>query len=608
MTRISVVRKKKKAILLREYFIGWRRGWIVLNRSSLSTLYRTLKNTFIFFLFGIFCRLPLSPSPQIIHEYLASNGLSVAADALAVEAGLVVANHRRQRHLPRMTTPGRRVSSGSGSGSTVPESNTAGDGRALTSLVSPFSIGGYGRRRKVQDEGQIRIGSEGGARADVEADADASGEPIRRSTTWDGVLSPLVGEKRNAKGSSKRVTSLSNSSGKMESGEEEGGQRKKRKVDSPAGKGKGKGRGVGASDGAFKMSDSIDGGSIGIEKAGVKAASFGSKDDADLGKTDSYMTSSTKSCEAKNGAIPQRPPPLTGRSKTAAAFASPSYFGTPRRLYPRKNNNASLSNLLNSYGAAGGNRDSSATATTTPRRRQDGHRGAGSGNGKDSKMSAHSRQSRGSSKGRVEFGAEASGGAGETPVAAGNRRVTAAAVAAGRECGSEVVGEGAKGCNINRSKQRLSFSNKKGVNVGGTSIRGFYTDLRDSCGGDGAGDGDVSLYDDSARRDPDTGAGKHQVDNLGVAGGGGEMVLVGSRPGENGGGVSTVLDEIVTSFLRNQHERCPDPICVLPPLSLLEPHQCPGRTPAGAMGSSAPPNVAKLAALARQVCAFIGGG
>ncbi|CAN0486614.1 unnamed protein product, partial [Ectocarpus sp. 12 AP-2014] len=63
---------------------------------------------------------------------------------------------------------------------------------------------------------------------------------------------------------------------------------------------------------------------------------------------------------------------------------------------------------------------------------------------------------------------------------------------------------------------------------------------------------------------------------------------------------TTALDKIVTSFLRNQHERCSDPICVLPPLSLSEPHQCPGRTPTGAMGSGAPPNVAKRA-LAWQV-------
>lgn len=500
-----------------------------------------------------------------------------------------------------MTTPSRRISSGSGS--TVPENNTAGDGRALASHVSPSPMGGYGRRRKAQDEGKTRIGSGAGARADVEADADASGEPIRRSTTWDGVLSPLVGEKRNVKGSSKRVASLSNSTGKVESREEEGGQRKKRKVDSPAGKSKGKG--VGASDGAFKTSDSVEGGSSGTYNEGVKTALFG-KNDADLGKTGRHMSSSTRSSATRNGAIPHQrpPPPLTGRSKTAAAFASPSYFGTPRRLHPRKNNNASLSNLLNSYGTAGGNRNSSATATTTPRRRQDGHRGAGSRNGKDSKMSAHSRQSRGTSKGRGEFGNEASGGAGETPVAAGNRRVTAAAVATGRECSTEVVGEGTKGFNINRPKQRLSFSNKKSTNVGETSLRGYYTDLKDTCGGDGAGDGDASFYDVSARRDPDTGAGKHQMDNLGATGGGGDMVLVGSRPGENGAGMSTVLDEIVTSFLRNQHERCPDPICVLPPLSLLEPHQCPGRTPAGAMGSSVPPNVAKLAALARQVCVY----
>ncbi|CAM9607807.1 unnamed protein product, partial [Scytosiphon promiscuus] len=76
----------------------------------------------------------------------------------------------------------------------------------------------------------------------------------------------------------------------------------------------------------------------------------------------------------------------------------------------------------------------------------------------------------------------------------------------------------------------------------------------------------------------------------------------GGMPGSATATGTTALDKIVTSFLRNQHERCPDPICVLPPLSLAEPHSCPDRTPAGALGSGAPPNVAKRV-LAWQVCA-----
>ncbi|CAN0431243.1 unnamed protein product, partial [Discosporangium mesarthrocarpum] len=55
----------------------------------------------------------------------------------------------------------------------------------------------------------------------------------------------------------------------------------------------------------------------------------------------------------------------------------------------------------------------------------------------------------------------------------------------------------------------------------------------------------------------------------------------------------TTLDAIVTSFLRNQHERCPQPICVLPPLPLGEPHCCPRKTPAGAWGAGAAPSVAR---------------
>lgn len=85
------------------------------------------------------------------------------------------------------------------------------------------------------------------------------------------------------------------------------------------------------------------------------------------------------------------------------------------------------------------------------------------------------------------------------------------------------------------------------------------------------------------------------------------MVISSAGHGQNAGGSDTgaggrtALDAIVTSFLRNQHERCPDPVCVLPPLSLSEPHECPPRTPTGAFGAGAPPNVMKRA-LAWQVC------
>lgn len=89
----------------------------------------------------------------------------------------------------------------------------------------------------------------------------------------------------------------------------------------------------------------------------------------------------------------------------------------------------------------------------------------------------------------------------------------------------------------------------------------------------------------------------------------GQRAAVAAAAGGGGGGGpavtgTTALDKIVTSFLRNQHERCPDPVCVLPPLSLSEPHRCPGRTPAGALGAGAPPNVAKRA-LAWQVCVCV---
>eukprot|EP00639_Heterosigma_akashiwo_P012852 CAMPEP_0206365754 /NCGR_PEP_ID=MMETSP0294-20121207/3054_1 /ASSEMBLY_ACC=CAM_ASM_000327 /TAXON_ID=39354 /ORGANISM="Heterosigma akashiwo, Strain CCMP2393" /LENGTH=430 /DNA_ID=CAMNT_0053811707 /DNA_START=424 /DNA_END=1713 /DNA_ORIENTATION=+ len=42
---------------------------------------------------------------------------------------------------------------------------------------------------------------------------------------------------------------------------------------------------------------------------------------------------------------------------------------------------------------------------------------------------------------------------------------------------------------------------------------------------------------------------------------------------------TTVLEGIVSQYLRHQHEQCADPISVLPPFSLLEPHSCPERKP-----------------------------
>ena len=47
---------------------------------------------------------------------------------------------------------------------------------------------------------------------------------------------------------------------------------------------------------------------------------------------------------------------------------------------------------------------------------------------------------------------------------------------------------------------------------------------------------------------------------------GAEDLGIGGSDGGGGGGRAgtTALDTIVTSFLRNQHERCPDPVCVLP--------------------------------------------
>lgn len=93
----------------------------------------------------------------------------------------------------------------------------------------------------------------------------------------------------------------------------------------------------------------------------------------------------------------------------------------------------------------------------------------------------------------------------------------------------------------------------------------------------------------------------YQCQHLYAAGAGSVVGPIGGGSGAGGGGAkTTALDTIVTSFLRNQHERCPDPVCVLPPLSLSEPHRCPGRTPAGALGAGAPPNVAKRS-LAWQV-------
>lgn len=108
-------------------------------------------------------------------------------------------------------------------------------------------------------------------------------------------------------------------------------------------------------------------------------------------------------------------------------------------------------------------------------------------------------------------------------------------------------------------------------------------------GGLGAGGGRGGWFNDEPGMISVTAAGSgHSASGVGCS-------------GDAGGGGRTALDAIVTSFLRNQHERCPDPVCVLPPLSLFEPHRCPARTPAGAVGAGAPPSVTKRA-LALQVC------
>lgn len=50
----------------------------------------------------------------------------------------------------------------------------------------------------------------------------------------------------------------------------------------------------------------------------------------------------------------------------------------------------------------------------------------------------------------------------------------------------------------------------------------------------------------------------------------------GTAPG------AATLDEIVTQYLRGQHAACANPIAVLPPFSLVQPHQCPTPMRAGA--------------------------
>eukprot|EP00727_Mastigamoeba_balamuthi_P002096 m51a1_g11884 putative protein vprbp (1539) ;mRNA; r:579303-584970 len=72
------------------------------------------------------------------------------------------------------------------------------------------------------------------------------------------------------------------------------------------------------------------------------------------------------------------------------------------------------------------------------------------------------------------------------------------------------------------------------------------------------------------------------------------------------GSSTGMLDEIVTQYLRNQHEKCRNPIAVLPPFPILKPHKCPERRVFGPVAGVAPVSITTRL-MERQLCPRFGG-
>ena len=423
-------------------------------------------------------------------------------------------------------------------------------------------------------------------------DVNAPGLSTGRSTTGGNVLPARVGDKRNARGAARRLSTAAEEV--VETEESEGIRRKKRRVPSVTGE-----------KGAPSTTVSgIPAGNTPTTADGAIADPAAATDDPSEVSTAAVITT------------PQPPPQpsLIGRSKTAAAFASPSYFGPPRKASfssraPREDRDVGTDarTVRQAASRSGGGAGGCNKTPTHPRRSPPlgSLKGGGGGGGGSA---AHAR-------GRLVSGASPSSSSSSRPsgtrslpwtpsfslaATRGKRPLRGVGTVAGGGA-SFVGGDGGEGKDLER--QRATVGSPRGLFSGVSDEQGGV----DQNGGfsSGGGSGDFSL--DVVR------CWDHR--NLATCWGGGdavagEMMLLGDGMGSGGGGGgygmvpsggATALDEIVTTFLLNQHERCPDPVCVLPPLSLLEPHRCPGRTPAGAMGTSAPPNVAKRAALARQV-------
>ncbi|CAM9387787.1 unnamed protein product, partial [Ectocarpus sp. 13 AM-2016] len=571
----------------------------------------------------------------IIHEYLAANGLAGAAEALASEAGI---------------TPGMTAAAGGGDGageSPLPGHAAAADGwrsgginappaaesasKLLPpSLLSPVSCSAdpeADRRRAGGRSGGSRDGNpewdkRGGARevkrlsfsTATVAGGKGKGVAARSGGTGGGGGTKRGEAKVGTVSSLKRSTSRSRSSAAgYPEGEGAGAAKRPRLANPDAGPSTEVGDSSHADDGDKPKSKQV-------------------KEEHDSAKL-RYISSSGRPAPRARARSPTIPAmtPMGRAGRIAAAFASPSYFGDCRA--GRRSGKPAVASGHRRLPPPGGvpPRAGATTGNTSSRAEE----GGGSGGGRE--RAKPERSSSTPSRPSTTCSSPLSGGGGgfsssSASVAAGRgkrstRTATATAVSlvpAAAAAAAAASGGGACAGGVTEGRRAMTTARvadgeredgswaaalpvgtPRGLNNNGdpsvspwtaTSVAASALSEEGACrgGGKGAGSFESRCGGGGGQR----GRGRGTV-AVGGGGGGGTRREGGDRAAAAVAG-TTALDKIVTSFLRNQHERCSDPICVLPPLSLSEPHQCPGRTPAGAMGSGAPPNVAKRA-LAWQV-------
>ena len=548
----------------------------------------------------------IHPTPQIIHEYLAANGLAGAADALAVEAGI------NPRH-PLPQTPGlgggsRLLGPAGGTGASLGVAPAAAAAAVAAvaaagssrpgSLSRSSSVGGGGSRRRdaggpIGGGGSGHDGHSGVLSCTASAGDKRSARGVKRlsfSAAASGAAAAGGAKARGGSSSIRTSQTASESraapllSSTSEGSQQEGGQEEKGDGLERAAAKRPRllATSVAASEHAAATSSVVmagtnaDGGNGGEARVDDSAARAGQARDHRSRKINS-------SGGAGDGGVLPRPAaaissvPINRPGRIASAFSSPSYFGAPLR--PGTGKGRAAAAVTGAVARAGGK----------------GHKHAASGGGKRS-----ARTPLASPPARAAVAAAATGGSASglpeqdgwaaTPV--GTPRGFYTAVAS-----SSSIGGG-------------GGSSSSGIDDASFNVFGSQNDTREGKGSGGGG----SCYSSAGKSlelAPRSFPHHHQhVHGGGIGLGIGALsrdhrgATAGTAAGGGGGAAvegTTALDKIVTSFLRNQHERCPDPVCVLPPLSLSEPHRCPGRAPEGAMGAGAPPNVAKRA-LAWQVC------